>query len=91
MRDEVERSAARIYHERAFDALQAQICLELESEHGAPRWRRPVAEDRLRGVPPPAFRVRPPRSPSAEERPGADPAGHPGDVDTRPPDRDRLP
>jgi hypothetical protein len=61
MRDEFERNAARINNELAFDALQAQIRLELESEQGLPRWRRQKpAQDPLKGKPPPAFRTKPP-------------------------------
>jgi hypothetical protein len=59
--DEAQRNIARIYNERAFEALAAQIRLELESEHGVPWWRRPKkARDPMKGTPPPLFRNRPP-------------------------------
>ena len=70
IRDEVERNAARINNELAFDALQAQIRLELESEQGLPRWRRQKpARDSLKGKPPPAFRTRPPSWPPPDDEP----------------------
>jgi hypothetical protein len=77
IRDEIERNSAKINTQRAFDGLQAQIRLELESEQGNPwwrRWRRPkMARDPLKGTPPPAFRSRPPPSwtPPLEEKPSS--------------------
>jgi hypothetical protein len=68
LRDELERKAARVKHELALNALRAQIRLELESEHGGPRWRRPkAARDALKNVPPPTFRGQPRRPPPPEE------------------------
>ena len=46
MRDPAQRHAAKISNDLAAAALEAQIRLELEAEHGSPRWRRPpVAPD----------------------------------------------
>jgi hypothetical protein len=59
-RDEAQRASGMVRTKLAFDALEAQIRLELEGEQGAPRWRRPqVARDPFKGVPLPAFRREP--------------------------------
>jgi hypothetical protein len=76
IRDAAERNAARIHSELAFDALQAQIRLELESEQGAPRWPRPkAARDELKGMPPPVFRDRPPPWFRPDQEPDKEPGG----------------
>jgi hypothetical protein len=76
IRDEAERHAARVNSDLAFDALQAQIRLELESEQGLPRWRRQKpARDPLKGKPPPLFRSRPPSwFPPEHHEPDAEPS-----------------
>ncbi len=46
MRDPAQRHEAKMSNDLAAAALEAQIRLELEAEHGASRWRRPpVAPD----------------------------------------------
>jgi hypothetical protein len=75
IRDEFERNAARINNELAFDALQAQIRLELVSEQGLPRWKRQKpARDALKGKPPPLFRTRPPSWLPPDPEPDAEPS-----------------
>ena len=67
-KDEAQRQSGRVHTGLAFAALEAQIRLELEGEHGAPRWRRPqVARDPLKGVPLPAFRREPQWAPPPEQ------------------------
>jgi hypothetical protein len=55
--DEAQRQSGRMFTGLAFDALQAQIRLELESEQGGRRWPwTKVARNTLGEVPLPAYR-----------------------------------